>query len=94
MARMLLADTMIWAVQELLTTMFVSAIGMKLPELAVTPSGDRPMTQNALVAALRTMDVGREQMTAQKWCQTFEEPQARSVSVAIPYGPLASPYRP
>ena len=48
------------------------------------------MTQNALVAALRTMDVGREHMTANNWCQTFEEHQARSVSVTSSYGPAAS----
>ena len=48
------------------------------------------MIQNALAAVLRTMDVGREQMTANNWCQMFEEYQVGNLSIASPYGPLAS----
>ena len=48
------------------------------------------MRRNTLVAALRTMDVGREQMTANNGCQTFEEHQAGRVSIAIPYAAASS----
>ena len=71
--------------------LFLLFIGvMKLLAFDPAPSGDRSMTQNALMTALRTMDVGRVQMTANNWCQTFEEHQAGSISIAGPCGPATS----
>ena len=51
---MRLAGTVIWVAQKLPAGMFLFGRGMKL----LVFGRYRPMTQNALVAALRTMDVG------------------------------------